>query len=281
MIRLGEKQRLRIAKRVDFGLYLEDMSDKGAERVLLPAKYAPKDAQPGEEITVFIYLDSEDRPVATTRTPLLKLGEVALLKVVSVTKIGAFLDWGLEKDLFLPYKEMTYKVEAGDEALVTLYIDRSHRLCARMNVYENLEKNAPYKKDDIVTGRVYEDSNNFGAFVAVDNKYSALIQKKELYGDVSLGMDISARVTEVSADGRLLLSIREKGYAQIEKDAEKLRELLKSYEGVLPFNDKAKPETIFRETGMSKKEFKRAVGHLLKNGEITIGERNIKAAGRR
>lgn len=281
MIRLGEKQRLRIAKRVDFGLYLEDMSDKGAERVLLPAKYAPKDAQPGEEITVFIYLDSEDRPVATTRTPLLKLGEVALLKVVSVTKIGAFLDWGLEKDLFLPYKEMTYKVEAGDEALVTLYIDKSHRLCARMNVYENLEKNAPYKKDDIVTGRVYEDSNNFGAFVAVDNKYSALIQKKELYGDVSLGMDISARVTEVSADGRLLLSIREKGYAQIEKDAEKLRELLKSYEGVLPFNDKAKPETIFRETGMSKKEFKRAVGHLLKNGEITIGERNIKAAGRR
>ena len=160
--------------------------------------------------------------------------------------------------------------------LVSLYVDKSERLCATMNVYESLLAGSSYQKEDRVTGRVYEISNNFGAFVAVDDKYSALIPKKELFGEVELGQVISARVIKVQEDGRLLLSIRDKAYLQIDKDAEKILSLLDSYEGSLPFTDKSAPEVITHETGMSKNEFKRAIGHLLKEKKIQIGEKSIR-----
>jgi hypothetical protein len=143
-------------------------------------------------------------------------------------------------------------------------------------VYENLRTDSPYGKDAHVTGRVYEISDNFGAFVAVDNLYSGLIPRKELYGEVKVGTDIEARVTEVREDGKLTLSVRDKAYLQIGKDAEKILELLDSYEGALPFTDKASPEVIKYETGMSKNEFKRAVGNLLKSGKIEITETSIR-----
>ncbi len=190
--------------------------------------------------------------------------------------IGAFLDWGLEKDLLLPFKEQTKRVAAGEECLAALYIDKSNRLCATMNVYPYLDTDSPYEKDDRVTGTVYEISQNFGAFVAVDDKYSALIPKRELYGEVEIGDTVNARVTEVKEDGKLTLSIREKAYLQIGQDAQKILELIDSFDGALPFTDKASPEVIRRETQMSKNEFKRAVGHLLKTGKITITERAIR-----
>ena len=160
--------------------------------------------------------------------------------------------------------------------LVSLYIDKSSRLCATMNVYENLRTDSPYQKDDWVTGRVYEDSDNFGAFVAVDNLYSGLIPKKELYGDVRLGEDVRARVIQVREDGKLTLSVRDKAYLQMDADAERLLDILDSYEGVLPFGEKASPEVIAHETGMSKNEFKRAVGRLLKEGKIEIRDKVIR-----
>ncbi|MDE7252958.1 MAG: S1 RNA-binding domain-containing protein [Acetatifactor sp.] len=270
MIKLGEKQELVIVKSVDFGVYLACSPQHQEERVLLPARQVPEDSKVGDTVEVFVYRDSNDRMIATTNTPKLMMGQVAELSVVQVGKIGAFLDWGLEKDLFLPYKQQKRRVSEGDRVLVSLYIDKSDRLCATMNVYENLRPDSPYQKDDRVRGRVYEISNNFGAFVAVDNIYSALIPKKELYGNVTVGEDIEARVVQVLEDGRLTLSIREKAYLQIEKDAEALRKLLDSYDGVLPFTEKADPEVIRRETNMSKNEFKRAVGHLLKNREIEV-----------
>jgi hypothetical protein len=276
MIRLGEKQELVIVKTVEFGVYLAVSSETAAEHVLLPAKQVPEDSKPGDKLTVFIYKDSKDRLIATTRDPKLHMGEVAELVVAQVGKFGAFLDWGLEKDLLLPFREQRGKVEQGDRVLVSLYIDKSSRLCATMNVYENLRTDSPYKAQDRVTGRVYELSDNFGAFVAVDKLYSGLIPKKELYGSVELGKDIEARVISVREDGKLTLGIRDKAYLQIDRDAEKIRALLDSYEGSLPFNDKSAPEVIGHETGMSKNEFKRAVGRLLKQGEIEIGEKNIR-----
>ena len=204
------------------------------------------------------------------------MGEVAELEVAQVGKFGAFLNWGLEKDLLLPFKQQSKRVKQGDKVLVSLYIDKSKRLCATMNVYENLRTDSPYKKDDKVTGRVYEISDNFGAFVAVDNTYSALIPKKELYGKIEAGEDITARVVQVLEDGKLTLSVREKAYLQIEKDAQSILKLLDSYEGSLPFNDKAAPEVIKYETGMSKNEFKRAAGSLLKAGKIEITEKSIR-----
>ncbi len=276
MIRLGMVQTLKIVKKVEFGVYLGDGIDK-EERILLPIRQVPQGAQIGDEIEVFVYRDSKDRPIATTNRPKLVLGEVAKLKVVQVGRIGAFLDWGLEKDLLLPFREQTRNVSAGEECLAALYIDKSDRLCATMKVYHYLDTDSPYHKDDRVSGIVYEISRNFGAFVAVDNRFSGLIPQKELYGAVKVGDSVSARVTEVREDGKLSLSIREKAYLQIDQDAEKVLQIIQSYSGVLPFNDKASPETIRRETQMSKNEFKRAVGHLLKTGKIEITENAIRA----
>lgn len=275
MIKLGEKQTLQVAKKVEFGVYLGDGENK-EERVLLPAKQASDGVQTGDRLEVFIYRDSKDRLIATTAEPKITLHQVARLRVAQVGRVGAFLDWGLEKDLLLPFKEQTRKVTAGEECLAALYIDKSDRLCATMNVYPYLEKDSPYRKDDMVEGTIYEISENFGAFVAVDDRYSALVPKKEYYGNARIGDRVSARVTAVKEDGKLDLSLREKAYLQIEKDAEKVLSVIDSFDGALPFTDKASPEVIRREMQMSKNEFKRAVGHLLKEGRIEITERAIR-----
>ncbi len=276
MIQLGIIQELIIIKQVEFGVYLSDKDNKDImESVLLPKKQVPESAKIGDAISVFVYKDSKDRLIATINTPKITLGQIAELRVIEVGKIGAFLDWGLEKDLLLPFKEQTKKISANDLCLVALYIDKSSRLCATMNVYQYLETESPYKKDDQVQGRVYEISSEFGAFVAVDYKYSGLIPVKELYGSVLIGDDVTARVTNVKEDGKLDLSIREKAYLQIAKDAEKVLQVIDSFDGVLPFTDKAIPEVIKREMQMSKNEFKRAVGHLLKMGRIQINEKSI------
>lgn len=276
MINLGEKQKLTVVKKVEFGVYLAESKETAEDRILLPVKQVPENTAVGDEIEVFVYRDSKDRMIATTTSPKLTMGDVAELTVSQVTKFGAFLDWGLEKDLLLPYKQQLFRVKEGDNVLVSLYIDKSGRLCATMNVYQNLRADSTYKKDDQVTGRVYTISEEFGAFVAVDNIYSALIPKKEMYGQVRAGEDITARVTEVKPDGRLTLSIRDKAYIQIEKDAQEILSIIDSYDGVLPFNDKVSPEIIKRETGMSKNEFKRAVGNLLKAQKIEITDKVIR-----
>ncbi|MCD8325889.1 MAG: S1-like domain-containing RNA-binding protein [Lachnospiraceae bacterium] len=277
MIRLGEMQTLKITRKVDFGVYLSE--EDGTEEVLLPNKYVPEGKRPGDEVEVFVYRDSQDRLISTTLTPKLCLGQVARLKVVQVGKIGAFLDWGLEKDLLLPYRQQKRKVQEGEEVLVSMYIDKSGRLCATMNVHRELSKESPYQKDDKVTGTVYEISDNFGAFVAVDDLYSALIPKKELFGrELTVGETVEARVIRVKEDGKLDLSIRQKAYLQMDEDGEKVLALIDSFGGGLPFNDKAAPEVIRRETGMSKNEFKRAVGHLLKEKKITLTEKGIHRA---
>ena len=269
---LGKKVSLKIVKQVDFGVYLGNSQEK----VLLPKKQVPEQAQTGDDVEVFIYRDSKDRLIATTARPGVTLHGVARLKVAQVGKIGAFLDWGLEKELLLPFKEQTRRVSAGEECLAALYIDKSSRLCATMNVYPYLTTDSPYRKEDRVKGTVYEISRNFGAFVAVDDRYSGLIPQRELYGAVQIGDVIDARVTEVKEDGKLTLSIREKAYLQIEKDAQKVLEIIESFDGAMPFTDKASPEVIRRETQMSKNEFKRAVGHLLKEGLIQITEHAIR-----
>ena len=277
MIRLGEKQTLVVIKKVDFGVYLaEEMGSE--EKVLLPGKQVPAGTDIGSEIEVFIYKDSDDRPIATTNEPKIMLGDVRRLKVKDTGRIGAFMDWGLEKDVLLPFKEQTTKVKKGDDVLCALYIDKSSRLCATMNVYKSLSKKSPYKTGDEVKGTIYESSDNFGLFVAVDDLYQAIIPKKEMYGDLEIGKVISARVTSLTDDGKLNLSVREKAYVQMYPDMDKIMNLLDSYNGVLPFTEKASKEVIYRETGMSKNEFKRAVGHLYKERKITITDGKIRKA---
>lgn len=277
MFQLGRKQELVVVKTVDFGVYLgEDQNAGMDERVLLPKKQVPENCNIGDKIEVFLYKDSRDRLIATVNIPKLMVGEVGFLKVSQVTKIGAFLDWGLEKDILLPYKEQTRKVREGEEVLQHSILIRAADWQLPMNVYEYLRKDSEYKKDDIVTGMIYQTSDNFGVFVAVDNIYSALIPRKEVVGELRIGDTVQARVTGVKPDGKLDLSVREKAYLQIEKDAVKILQIIDSFDGVLPFTDRANPEVIKRETQMSKNEFKRAIGNLLKNGKIEIKENCIR-----
>ena len=270
-MKLGEKQVLTVVKTVDFGVYL----GSSEERVLLPKKQVPAGIEPGDPIEVFLYKDSNDRLIATTNEPKLTLGKLAVLDVVDTNRMGAFLDWGLEKDLFLPFKQQTAKVQKGDKCLVTLYIDKSERLCATMKVYHLLRTDSPYQKDDQVNGIIYDTSEQFGVFVAVDNQYSARIPKKDVKQRMKVGDVIEARVTGVKEDGKLDLSVREKIPAQMDQDAEMILRRIADLGGNLPFTDKADPEVIQREFGISKAAFKRAVGRLLKEKKIEIAEDRI------
>jgi predicted RNA-binding protein (virulence factor B family) len=276
MIELGKKQTLTVVKTVEFGIYLAEKKEADAKnRVLLPAKQVPQGIREGDRLEVFIYKDSQDRLISTTREPVITVGQTALLKVRQVTKIGAFLDWGLEKDLLLPYHEQTVRVREGQECLVALYVDKSSRLCATMKVYPYLLKKSPYQVGDQVRGRVYQISDNFGVFVAVDDKFSALIPAREAAGKYRPGTVLDLRVSEVKEDGKLNVSDRQKAYIQINEDAENVLQVIEEFAGVLPFDDKASPEVIKREFGLSKNAFKRAVGHLLKEGKVEIRDRRI------
>lgn len=276
MLLLGKKQTLMVVKTVDFGVYLAESKEAEAkERVLLPIKQVPEGTKEGDALEVFIYKDSGDRLIATTREPKLEVGGTALLKVSQVTKIGAFLDWGLEKDLLLPYHEQTVRVQEGEEYLVALYVDKSSRLCATMKLYPYLSTRTPYAAGDEVEGRVYEISQNFGVFIAVDDRYSALIPAREAAGKYRPGTILKLRVTEVKEDGKMNVSDRKKAYQQMGEDGEMVMKVLEEFAGVLPFDDKASPQVIKREFGLSKNAFKRAVGGLLKAGRIEIKDGHI------
>lgn len=276
MIELGKIQTLEIVRQVSIGTYLNSKTEKSKEDILLPKSQLPQELEVGDDIEVFVYKDSEDRMIATTKKPKLTLGELAVLKVAEVTKIGAFLDWGLEKDLLLPFIEQEGEVKKGREYLVTLYVDKSSRLCASMKIYNLLSAKSPYKNNERVNGTIYSFNHEFGFFVAVDNKYHGLILNKEIYGNFAVGDKIEARIKRVRPDGKLELSVRESAGLEIEGDSQKIMDLLKKRGGRLKLNDNSSPETIKDELNMSKKAFKRAVGRLLKEGAIKITDEGIE-----
>lgn len=273
MIQIGKKQCLNIVSRTDFGVYLGTKEEK----VLLPVKQVPEDVEIGDALTVFVYRDSQDRLIATTNTPKIELDRIAKLKVAQISQIGAFLDWGLEKDLFLPFKEQTYKVKPGDECLVVLYVDKSSRLCASMRrVYNYLVPADCYEKDSKVSGTVIEINPDYGAYVAIDDKYYGMIPNNELFSKVNIGDRIEGRVVKVRDDGKLMIGLRKKAYLQMDDDSQFVLDEIKKRGGRLPFNDKASPELIRLQFNMSKNEFKRAVGRLFKERKIVINPDSIE-----
>lgn len=276
MIELGKYQTLEVCKKTDFGLYLTEPDSDKSHRVLLPIKEVPEQTKLNDKLRVFVYKDSEDREIATTAKVPLTIGGLALLKVKEVSKIGAFLDWGLMKDLLLPFKEQTTKVKEGDQVLVSLYVDKSKRLCATMKIYEFLSTDSDYQKGDMVTGLVYDKIEAFGAFVAVDYKYSSLIPNNELFMPVNVGQIIQARVTSIREDGKLTLSLRDKSYIQIDSDADMILKHLEEAGGFLPYHDKTDAEIIKSQFKISKNAFKRAIGRLYKSGSITISDDGIR-----
>ena len=281
-MRLGYTQTLVAVKKTDFGLFLTDIEKKDdknrdlGDEVLLPKNQVTEDMRVGSEIEVFLYKDSEDRMIATRLVPYIKIGEIKKLKVKEVNKIGAFLDWGLPKDLLLPFKEQIYDIKSGDEILVTVYIDLSDRLCATMDLYSRLSLLPPYQRDDMVKGTVYQVHEQFGAYVAVDNKYSALVPKKELHCELKPGDEIEARVLEVKEDGKLDLSLRQKAYVQMDADSALILDKLKQAGGSLPYQDKSSADEIKEEFNLSKAAFKRAIGRLYKERVIVIEKDGIR-----
>ena len=272
-MKLGEIQNLKIDKKVEFGVYLTD----GEEKVLLPKKQVPENASIGDELSVFVYKDSKDRLIATTNTPGITVGQLGVLSVLQVNKIGAFLDWGLEKDLLLPFKEMVGRPEEGDEILVRAYIDKSNRLCAsQKGIYELLSQKPPYAVGDEVEARIYEFGHDYGTFVALEDRYSAMIPRHEDVSKYKIGDVLMVRITGIKEDGKCDVTIRDKAYIQMDEDTEALLDLIDSYAGVLPFTEKASPEVIKRETGLSKAAFKRAIGRLYKERKISLNEGKIR-----
>lgn len=272
-MKLGEIQNLKIDKKVEFGVYLTD----GEEKVLLPKKQVPENTSIGDELSVFVYKDSKDRLIATTNTPGITVGQLGVLSVLQVNKIGAFLDWGLEKDLLLPFKEMVGRPEEGDEILVRAYIDKSNRLCAsQKGIYELLSQKPPYAVGDEVEARIYEFGHDYGTFVALEDRYSAMIPRHEDVSKYKIGDVLMVRITGIKEDGKCDVTIRDKAYIQMDEDAEALLDLIDSYAGVLPFTEKASPEVIKRETGLSKAAFKRAIGRLYKERKISLNEGKIR-----
>ncbi len=293
MIQLGKVQTLQVLRTASIGVYLGEGADPLAvfarktsansasmsetPDLLLPKNEIKKPLSVGESVRVFVYKDSEDRPIATLREPLLRLGTIATLTVKDVTNIGAFLDWGLPKDLLLPFREQTAEVKAGDKVLVTLYIDKSKRLCATMKLYKHLRTDSEYQTSDWAYGTVYELSDNFGAFVAVDNVFSGLISKKELTKPLQVGERVHVRILRVHDDGKLELSLREPSYLQLDADCEAIYNALTAAGGFLPYHDKSSTEEIKAKFHMSKNSFKRAIGHLMKQRLLIITDTGIEA----
>lgn len=277
MIKLGEMQELEVAKKVDIGVYLKsEDNEKPEDRVLLPIKQVPADIKIGDKINVFVYRDSNDRIIATVKRPKIVMGEIAYLKVVEMSRIGAFLNWGLEKDLFLPFKEQVDDIKLNGEYMVGLYIDKSDRLCATMNLFKVLRTDSPYKVNDIVKGTVFSLKRGLGAMVAVDGKYLGLIHEGEILKPIRPGQSVEVRVSNVKEDGKLDLSLKDAPKLQIDKDGEKIIKALAHSKGTLPLNDYSSPEEINKILGMSKGSFKKAAGRLMKKNVIIMTKSGIK-----
>ncbi len=275
MIELGVVQKLKIKRFTSVGAFLNTDESKDDD-VLLPKSQVPEDLKEGDEIEVMVYKDSKDRVIATTNRSKLEVGEMGHLTLVSQTKIGSFLDWGLEKDLFLPFAETVGSVEEGKSYLVGVYLDKSDRLCATMKVKDLLRTDPPYEVDERVEGTIYSINRDIGAFVAVDDKYDGLIPNKEFIGAYEVGDLVQVRITNIKEDGKLDLSLKDKGYVQMDIDGETILDKLKKNKGYIALNDNSSPDEIRKELKMSKSGFKRAVGRLLKGDMIEFYNDGIK-----
>lgn len=260
-------QKLTVLENTPIGAFLDFGEGR---KILLPFAEQTKRPEVGEELLVWLYADKGGRMTATMRTPILKTGELGVLKVAEVSKIGLFLDNGVPKQLLVPFREQVCTPKAGEDVLVYAYTDKTGRAAATMRVYKHLSSESPYQADDKVQGFVYEVNPSMGVFVAVDNKYFGLIPQSEVYRGFRYGEIIEARVVRVREDGKLDLSVREKAYAAIEQDAEVVLYEIKRSGGRLNYADKADAEFIEETYAMSKNQFKRALGHLYKMKKIRI-----------
>lgn len=273
MLRIGNYNELEIIKEVDFGVYLLS----GEDEILLPKKYVPEGAKVGDKINVFIYRDSEDRLIATTLKPKAVVGEFAYLRVKDVNNVGAFLDWGLEKDLFVPHSQQKVKMEKDKRYVVRVYLDDvSKRILAssKLNKYF-ADDITDIKEGDEVDLLVYKYTE-IGAGVIINNKYPGMVYKSDIYQSLTTGDKLKGYIFKIREDGKIDVTIRKIGFKKIVDSRDKILDALKENGGFLPLTDKSTPETIERTLEMSKGVFKKAIGNLYKERKIEILEYGIK-----
>ncbi len=276
MIEIGKVNKLQIKRFTSVGIYLNEIgADDKETDILLPKSQIPKQVNTGDELEVFVYRDSGDRKIATVNRPTLQVGEMGFLPVVSKTKIGYFMDWGLEKDVLLPFAEAIGHLEKGRNYLVHLYLDKSNRVCASMRIKERLLPNDRFVENDMVKGVIYTINRDFGAFVALEQKYDAMLPKDEMFGIFEIGDELDFRVKRIREDGKIDLSLRDRGHLQMSKDEETIFKKLQENNGFLPLNDSSDPEVIRKVLNMSKAGFKRAAGGLYRQRMILIQDDGI------
>lgn len=277
MLNIGDFNKLKVARKADFGYYLDAGTGRTSDDVLLPTKSAlGNELNIDDEVEAFIYRDSKDRLIATLKKPLATVGELAYLKVASTTKIGSFVDFGLERDILVPFKEKLYGLLNNKSYLFYIYLDKTGRIAATTDIDRYLEDTDKYSIGDSVTGTVYGFQTNKSVMVAVDNMYKGVILKNEYYSDIHHGDVLDLTVIKIYEDGKLGLTPRKAGKIQRTELQDTILEYLKNHDGFMPFNDKSSPEQIYDAFHVSKNNFKNSLGGLMKRNLIVQDEKGTK-----
>ena len=277
MTEIGKINHLYVVKEVDFGIYL-DGGDFG--EILMPKRYVPEGTQPEDTIDAFIYLDSEDRLVATTEKPLAMVEEFALLEVVAVTPVGAFLNWGLPKDLFVPFREQRQPMEEGRKYLVYVYVDTNTKRIAASSKIENYLDNIPVDYDvDEEVDLIVVNETDLGYNAIIDNSHLGIIYKNEVFQPLNPGDKIQGYIKKIRTDGKIDLCLQKSGYEKISSFVDRIIAELQKNKGFLPLTDKSSPEEIYKAFKISKKNFKAAIGALYKKRFIALEDNGIRLLG--
>jgi predicted RNA-binding protein (virulence factor B family) len=272
-VAVGQYNLLKVSRKVDFGFYLDD----GGEGILLPKRFAPRSLRIGDELKVFVYHDSDNRLIATTQTPKALVGEIVKMKVVSVTGLGAFLDWGLMKDLFVPKSKQLGGMREGAEYLVKLYIDEMTGRVAATEKIESLLSNdeLTVKEKDIVDLLAYRQSE-LGYVMIINNQHTGILHSNEVYTKINIGDRYQGFVKTIRPDNKIDVVLGKPGFQKVEDEAGKILRLLQENDGYLPYNDKSDPQEIYDFFGMSKKTFKMTTGGLYKQQKIAFAKTGIQ-----
>jgi uncharacterized protein len=274
MTEIGKINHLEVVKEVDFGIYL-DGGDLG--EILMPKRYVPEGTMTGDNLDAFIYLDSEDRLVATTEKPFAMVEEFALLEVVSVTQVGAFLNWGLPKDLFVPFREQRQPMEEGKKYLVYVYVDTNTKRIAASSKIEQYLDNIPVDYDlDEEVDLIIVNETDLGYNAIIDNSHFGILYKNEVFQPLNPGDKVQGYIKKIRTDGKIDLRLEKIGYEKISSFVDRIIAELQKNNGFLPLTDKSSPEEIYKTFKISKKNFKAAIGALYKKRFIALDENGIR-----
>jgi predicted RNA-binding protein (virulence factor B family) len=273
MVKVGQYNTLKVVKQVDFGFYL----DGGEEEILLPKRFVPAGLQPDDELTVFIYHDNDGRLIATTQQPIAVVGEIAMMEVADINAAGAFLKWGIMKDVFIPIALQEDRMKQGDKRLVMLFIDeKTGRVTATEKIDKYLSNYELTVQDNDAVDLVVFQKTDIGYKVIVNSKHMGVIHSNEIFRELQVGEKLKGFVKHVRPDNKLDISPGVKGYTRVPAEEEKILSLLKNNNGYLPYNDKSGPEDIYAFFGMSKKTFKMTLGALYKKRLVSFTQTGTK-----